>query len=321
MLNITSRPKRMELEDYSNLGVLGEGGFGVVCLYKHNGSGRMVAVKKMKKKQIIESKQVDHIKNEVYIMNACKHPNLVYMEGINQTNKFIMIGMEYVRGGEFFNYLRSVGKVSFNQGVFYAAQIVLMLEYLHSHKIAYRDLKPENLILDEEGYLKLTDFGFAKRLEGRTYTFCGTTEYLAPEIILNKGHSFPVDWWALGVLIYEMLVGIDPFNAPDPMVVYDKIIKLKFSVPSHVPTAAKSIIERLLEPDLDKRFGNLVNSFNDVKNHQFFDSIKWDKLTSREINPPYRPTKLSDSALTAYEKSKELAIPGLLPTNDPFLDW
>ena len=132
-----------------------------------------------------------------------------------------------------------------------------MFEYLHSKNIIYRDLKPENILIDKSGYLKLTDFGFAKICEGRTYTLCGTPEYLAPEILLNKGHGKPVDWWTFGVLTYEMIAGIDPFNDEDPMLIYQKILKGKLKFPSSFDSNAKSLVKHLLEADLSKRYGNL----------------------------------------------------------------
>ena len=142
-----------------------------------------------------------------------------------QDSKFIYFILEYVPGGELFSLLRINGSFPLSQVKFYASQITIVIEYLHSKSIILRDLKPENILINLNGYIKITDFGCSKKIDGKTYTLCGTPEYLAPEVILNRGHSKPLDWWSLGIIIYEMTVGIDPFNDEDPIVVYQKIIK------------------------------------------------------------------------------------------------
>ena len=159
-----------------------------------------------------------------------------------------------------------------------------MFDYLHQKNIIYRDLKPENILIREDGYLTLTDFGFAKYVEGRTFTLCGTPEYLAPEILLNKGHGKPVDWWCLGILLYEMLAGIDPFNDDDPMAIYQKILKGKVKFPRSFDKNAKSLVKHLLVADLTKRYGNLKggkireNLFNFSKVLRIYATIDFTRI-------------------------------------------
>jgi protein kinase X len=206
----------------------------------------------------------------------------------------------------------------------------LVFEYLHSENIIYRDLKPENILLHKSGYIKLSDFGFAKKLnpeeQNRTYTLCGTPEYLAPEILLNKGHGKAVDWWCLGIFIYELLSGTAPFNDEEPMIVYEKILsgKVKFRHNFHPP--AKSLIKHLLQIDLSKRFGNLKDGSEDVKNHKFFKDVDFFKLSNMELMPFYVPRVLSNSDISNFPKypdsSSSPNCKEIIEINDdPFLLW
>jgi len=201
-----------------------------------------------------------------------------------------------------------------------------MFEYLHSKDIIYRDLKPENILIDAKGYLKLTDFGFAKICQGRTYTLCGTPEYLAPEILLNKGHGKPVDWWTFGVLLYEMIAGIDPFNDEDPMLIYQNILKGKLKFPSSFPSNAKSLVKHILTQDLSKRYGNLKNGVNDIKNHRFFKDLDWQALIKYKLKPPYVPKTSGKGGCDNFvpceeEEEEDYDIPSVNPSEDPFLNW
>lgn len=186
------------------------------------------AIKSLSKANLIERKQVDHIRNEVFILASLDNPFIVRQMGFYQDQFYIYMCMEFVQGGEFFSYLQRVGVLSCQHAAFYLAQIVLAFDYLHSYKIAYRDLKPENLLISSQGYVKLADFGFAKVIEDRTYTICGTPDYIAPEVLLSKGHDWAVDWWSLGVLLYEITIGRTPFMASTPMEMYEKIIRLQY---------------------------------------------------------------------------------------------
>lgn len=183
--------------------------------------------------------------------------------------------------------------------------IFSVFEYLHSKDIVYRDLKPENIMIADDGYLKLIDFGFAKVVKTRTYTICGTPEYIAPEILLNKGHGKPVDWWTFGILMYELHAGHAPFQDDDPMNIYKMIINTKPRYPEGFDSKIKSLVKHLLRRDLSKRYGNMVGGTNDIKFHKLFSKIDWDALLNKKIKLSYVPklTEL-DSAESSFLKDR-----------------
>jgi len=186
-------------------------------------------------------------------------------------------------------------------------------------------LKPENLLICADGYSKLTDFGFAKVVEpgSRTYTLCGTPEYIAPEVLLNKGHGKPVDWWTLGILIYEMIVGYPPFVDEDPMGIYQKILSGKIVFPKLFDKNAKGLVKKLLTADLGKRYGNLKNGVDDIKQHKWFKDINWADLLDKKVAAPFKPTVKSQSDTSNfddYPDSDELP-PVVNPAQDPFNNW
>ena len=251
----------ISLSDFELLDTLGTGSFGRVRLVKYANAqpadGLYFALKILKKSEVIYLKQVEHVKTEKKLLETIQHPFIVNLLGAFQDEKNLYLMMEYIIGGEFFSHLRKAGRFPNDTSKYYASQIALVFEYLHSLMILYRDLKPENLLLDKIGHCKVTDFGFAKRVEYRTWTLCGTPEYLAPEIILSKGHGKAVDWWALGILMYEMLAGYPPFYDEDPLGIYQKILEGKIKFPWHFDRHSKDLIKKLLTADLTKRLGNL----------------------------------------------------------------
>ena len=315
--------RQIKLSDYEMGETLGTGSFGRVKIAKDKKTGEFVAMKIMKKAEILKSKQADHISNEIKILSMMEHPFIIKFGGFTQDDRNLYLDLELINGGELFTYLRGVGRFPVDQARFYICQIILIFDYLHGKNIIYRDLKPENILIHKSGYLKLTDFGFAKVVESRTYTLCGTPEYLAPEIILNKGHGKPVDWWTTGILLYEMIAGIDPFSDDDPMMVYQKILKGKIKFPSGFDSNAKSIIKHLLDSDLTKRYGNLKNGVKDITTHRFFKNIDWDKLLRKEITPPYIPKVKSNNDISNFSAYPDSDNPAqaIKKEEDPFLDW
>lgn len=285
--------KRKELQgckfsDFDPKSTLGTGSFGRVRLVKHKKTGRCYALKMLSKALVLKTKQLEHILCEREVLEALSFPFIVNVYATFQDEDYLYLVLEYSIGGEFFTHLRKANRFSNDTARFYAAGVTLTFEYLHNRNILYRDLKPENLLLDHEGHLKVCDFGFAKTVEPgtNTWTLCGTPEYLAPEIILNKGHGKAVDWWALGILIYEMLAGYPPFYADDRMQLYQAILAGKLEFPRHMKKEARDLISRLLTSDLSRRIGNLKAGAKDIRNHPWFKGFDWEALLNRTIPAP-----------------------------------
>ena len=210
--------KKVDLKDFQIKSVIGKGSFGKVFLVQKVSDKAVYAMKSLRKDVILDYDQIESTLLEKDILLKADHPFLVGMEYVFQTDQKIFFVMKFVRGGELFMHLRKSRQFNEERTKFYSLTVALALGHLHKQKIIYRDLKPENILMGEDGYICLTDFGLAKILEAneQAYSFCGTPEYLAPEILEEKGHAFPVDWWALGILTYEMIVGFPPFYTGSP---------------------------------------------------------------------------------------------------------
>jgi len=285
--NKSARPS-----DFDFVKVIGKGSFGKVILSKHKSDGKVYAVKVLQKAHILKRNEAKHIMSERNVLlNGVKHPFLVGLHFSFQTKDKLYFVLTYVNGGELFFHLQRERCFPEPRARFYAAEIASALGYLHSLNIIYRDLKPENILLDSQGHVCLTDFGLCKeniKDLGTTSTFCGTPEYLAPEVLRKQPYDRTVDWWCMGAVLYEMLYGLPPFYSRDTSEMYDHILHKPLKLRGSISAPAKNILEGMLQKDKSMRLG-VQNDFQDIKNHPFFASINWTHLDEKRIKPPYNP--------------------------------
>lgn len=294
------------------------------------------AVKLQSKYQLIKGKQEEHLFNEIEIMNELDHPFILKMQGVAQDKRIIFMYVDFMRQGDLMGVLNEFKQMPVDMARFYAAQIVVCFEYLHAKCLIYRDLKPENILLGSDGCIRMADFGFVKKLSPweRTLTFCGTPEYMAPEIILNSGYSQPVDWYALGIMLFELLYGRPPFMAQSPMDVFQMILNQKILFTKTFDPAAKSLIKHLCDHDLTKRYGNISGGVDVIKNHNFFENVDWAALKAKNFGPsglrmPYTPvdrdSTCTDGQKMSYleldEYNEQTRFPPIKVERDPFLNW
>ncbi|EIE83440.1 hypothetical protein RO3G_08145 [Rhizopus delemar RA 99-880] len=309
---IEPQPKRrssakLKLSDFTLIRTLGTGSFGRVHLAQSMANHQFCAIKVLKKKDIMNSRQVEHVKSERSVLAKVKNDFMVNMWGSFQDDANLYMVLEYVPGGELFSFMRKCKKLEEQTAKFYAAEVLLAICHLHEQNIIYRDLKPENILLDARGHIKLTDFGFAKSVPDITWTLCGTPDYLAPEIIQSKGYGKAVDYWALGVLIYEMLSGL-----------YEKIITCKPVYPPHLSQEVVDLLRHLLTPDLSSRYGNLKAGSQDVIQHPWFKSIDFDGLVKRQVQAPYIPLVQNAGDASNFDHFEEEKVPYGQSQPDPY---
>uniref|UniRef100_A0A8C6MIH8 protein kinase C n=1 Tax=Nothobranchius furzeri TaxID=105023 RepID=A0A8C6MIH8_NOTFU len=310
------------LKDFKCVAVLGRGHFGKVLLAEYKSTGEMFAIKALKKGDIVARDEVDSLMCEKKIfetVNSVRHPFLVNLFACFQTQEHVCFVMEYAAGGDLMMHIHA-DVFSEPRAVFYAACVVLGLQFLHNHMIVYRDLKLDNLLLDTEGYVKIADFGLCKEGMGyrdRTSTFCGTPEFLAPEVLTETSYTRAVDWWGLGVLIFEMLVGESPFPGDDEEEVFDSIVNDEVRYPRFLSTEAISIMRRLLRRSPERRLGAGERDAEEVKKHLFFRNIDWDGLLAKKVKPPFVPTIQSSSDVSNFDEEFTSEAPILTPPREP----
>lgn len=307
-------------QDFELLRVLGKGGYGKVFQVKKGTGtdrGKIFAMKVLRKAKIVyNQKDTAHTKAERNILEIIKHPFIVDLIYAFQTEGKLYLILEYLPGGELFMHLEREGIFSEETACFYLAEITLALEHLHKCGIIYRDLKPENILLDKDGHVKLTDFGLSKEAldDGETtHTFCGTVEYMAPEVLLRSGHAKSVDWWSLGALVYDMLTGGPPFTASTRNKTIDKILHSKLSLPNYLSPESRDLIKKLLRRQAGQRLGSGAEDASQIRQHSFFRSCNWNDLLAKRVKPPFKPKLISDEDVSQFDPK----ITGLTPVDSP----
>jgi serum/glucocorticoid-regulated kinase 2 len=296
--------ERVASSDFDLIRVIGRGSFGKVMQVQRRGTNDLYAMKILKKESIIRERMTKHTKQEKTILQKIKHPFIVGLRFAFQTKMKLYLVMDYLGGGELFHHLKKEGRFKEAKTRFYIAEITLAIEHLHNNHVIYRDLKPENVVLGTDGHIALTDFGLAKEWrvrDGPAMTFCGTPEYLAPEVALEKGYTSAVDWWSLGVLLFEMLVGYPPFISDTVKEMYEMICNGHVRFPEFLSPVARSILKGLLEKDPEKRLGSGPMSGAEVRAHPFFKSINWTDLYDKRIRPPFVPSKVATEKAQLFD--------------------
>mmetsp|Transcript_23229 Transcript_23229/g.53454 ORF Transcript_23229/g.53454 Transcript_23229/m.53454 type:complete len:815 (+) Transcript_23229:67-2511(+) len=295
-------------KDLKRLGLLGCGGFGVVELYEHKPSGNTYAMKGLSKGYIVKTGMQESTVNEKNILSMTNSPFIIKLYATYNGSQSLYFLLEAALGGELYaTYNRKGFHGSEKHAKFYIAGTVLAFEHLHERRIIYRDLKPENILLNEKGQYKLTDMGLAKFVIGKTYTTCGTPDYFAPEIIASTGHSSMVDWWGLGILLFELMTGHPPFESPYPMQIYSKVMKgiSRVPFPPKCQGPLEHLIKSLLKKEPSERLPCRPGGVDNLRKHEWYSGFDWDAYYRLEIPPPFLPVVKSKQDLANFSARKE----------------
>lgn len=278
---------RVSPQHFTPIKTIGKGGFSKVVLARKRDAGVLYAIKIINKEFLLKEQKIPQILHEKQILERTENPFLVKLHWVYQTAVEIHFVMDFCPGGELFFHLQRTGKLCEQTAKFYFAEIVLALSHLHSHSIAYRDLKPENILLDLDGHIVLVDFGLSKSIDqSKTYSFCGSAEYMSPEMLQKSGHGKEVDFYSLGCLLYEMLVGLPPFYHNDTQEMFRRIVHEDIQVPNWVGRKAKELIQSLLHKNIRRR----LVSFGELKRHPWLTDVDWDRMYNKRGTPPIQPS-------------------------------
>lgn len=306
----STRNEPLSIDDFTLLKVVGKGSFGKVMQVRKNDTRQIYALKTIRKAHIVSKSEIGHTLAERTVLAKIHSPFIVPLKFSFQSPEKLYLVLAFVNGGELFHHLQREGPFDLNRARFYTAELLCALECLHECNVIYRDLKPENILLDYTGHIALCDFGLCKLNMGsndQTKTFCGTPEYLAPELLLGQGYTKVVDWWTLGVLFYEMLTGLPPFFDQDTNTMYHKIVKDPLLFPPDMDREAKSLISGLLERDPLRRLG--ANGAAEIKAHPFFNQIDWKFLLNKKYAAPFLPLVASAVDTSNFDSEFTSEVP------------
>ena len=295
---------KLKVSDFQKLKLLGKGSFGEVYLVKFKKNNKLYAMKILDKNDIIEKHQEEHTKIERDLLTRINCPFIVNIKFAFQDKDNLYIITEFMQGGELFFHLHKEKRFKDEKAKFYIIEIILAIEYLHKNKMLYRDLKPENVLIDTNGHIKLTDFGLSKIIQKpkeKAYTICGTPQYLAPEVLSDKGYDCTVDWWSLGCVLYELLIGRSPFRILLGDSLNEDFYKKKILIPDYVSDEAQDLITKLLIINPLKRLGYGEDGAYKIKQHPYFKGINWDDAWNLKLKPPFIPNLSNETDLKYFD--------------------
>ena len=296
---------KLSYSDFEPLKLLGTGAFGKVLLVRYISNDKLYAMKVLSKSQLKLKKQEEHSKNERDLMVKLNNPFIINIKFAFQDESKLYIVSEFMQGGDMFYHIHhSTINMTEDTVKFYIIELILGIEFLHKNNVIFRDLKPENILMDAEGHIKISDFGLSKILENpkdKAYTLCGTTKYLAPEILKNRGYDKSVDWWSLGCIYYEMLTGKIPFKIKNNKIDLS-VFEEKINFKENMNPLIIDLINRLLEINPKKRIGYGENDSKQIKEHKYFSDVDWNKYMNKEIEPPFIPGFEGEQDLKYFDK-------------------
>jgi len=327
---------KVSIDDFNLLTIIGRGSYAKVVQAEHKQTKQIYAVKIIKKEMFTDDEEIDWVQTEKSVFEtATNHPFLVGLHSCFQTDSRLFFVIEFIPGGDLMYHMQRQRKLPEDHARFYSAEIILALHFLHSKSIIYRDLKLDNVLIDADGHIKLTDYGMCKENIGpgvTTQTFCGTPNYIAPEILRGESYGFSVDWWALGVLMYEMMAGRSPFNISAAEendqntedILFQHILEKPIRIPRTLSVKAASVLKAFMNKDPKERLGckdDLEEALEDMKNNSFFKgAIDWELLALKQIMPPYNPNVESDRDLQHFDRQFTEEPPQLTPDDPAIID-